>query len=197
VFVTAHYADQISQRFLILFKIHFNIILPSLRSCVKYSLPSRFPNKTVFLFSHVRATCLANLILLYLITRIMSPLLGRYLQSPVTFSLLSFWRRKRIRCVAGCRFRFPNDTAYESGSYGHSCTNLLNLFLMLLGFRYLSLFMKNSILQFTRMPRLSSMHPQLCPRCRVKPKFFLSTLFSKTSCLHSYLKAKYQVSHSK
>jgi hypothetical protein len=77
----------------------FTIILPHLsRSLPSGLFPSGFPTKTLYkpLLSPIRATCLAYLILIDLVTRIivseqyrsLSFFLSSFLQSPVTSSLL-------------------------------------------------------------------------------------------------------------
>ena len=81
-------------------KIHLNIILPSTPGSRQFCLfSSRFPTKTLYtpLLSPIRATCLAYLILLDLITRKIlceqyrsfSSSLCSFLHFPVTSSLLS------------------------------------------------------------------------------------------------------------
>ena len=78
-------------------KFYLNIILPSRPGSSKWSLSLSFPNKTMYtpLFSHIRATYNAHLILLDLIThkilseyRSLSSLLCSFLHSTVTSSLL-------------------------------------------------------------------------------------------------------------
>ena len=50
-------------------KIHLNIILPSIPGSPKWCLSLRFPHRTLYttLLSSIRATCPANLILLYMV----------------------------------------------------------------------------------------------------------------------------------
>ena len=81
-----------------LLEIHPNIIHPSTPRYPQWSFPSGFPTKTLYtsLFSPIRATCPAHLILLDFITRTMlaeeyksfSSSLCSLLHSPVTSSLL-------------------------------------------------------------------------------------------------------------
>ena len=76
-------------------KIHLNIILPSVRESLQWSLSLRFPQQNPLL-SSIRATCPAHLILLDFITRTLlgeeyrslSSSLCSFLHSPVTSSLL-------------------------------------------------------------------------------------------------------------
>ena len=80
-----------------IFKIHLNIILPSMPGSSTWFCPSGFPTQTLHtsLLSPIRATCSAHLILLGMITRTifgerytsLSSSLCSFLYSPVTSSL--------------------------------------------------------------------------------------------------------------
>ena len=80
-------------------RFHLNIILQSTTGCTKWSFPSGFPTKTLYgpLPSHISGTCLAHLILIDLITRIifgkgtyvsLSSALCSFIHSAVTSPLL-------------------------------------------------------------------------------------------------------------
>ena len=97
-------------------KNHLNIILPSTPGSPKWFFPSGFPTKTLYtpLLSPIRATCLAHIILLDLITRTILGEQWKLLSSGV-------WRHFVLQVCCVCCVRYVCCVCYAS-----YCTCMLN-----------------------------------------------------------------------
>jgi hypothetical protein len=115
-------------------KIHLNIILPPMSESPKRSLSLRFPTKTLYkpLLSHIRATCLAHLVLNFITRKLLgecrslSYSLSSFLHSSVaasllrpnilfkTLSLRSFPQSDRPSCTPIQHYRHNCAVCFES-----------------------------------------------------------------------------------